>query len=440
MPHIQLAQARRRLDLMTVLALWHELVAEWRPEEPAPLRATLRRRHAKESLSRYLRSSEWLENPRYAERACGFDIILRLVSGQIDTMHATNAFFTHADNAQWFEPVDMAEKNASVRGVNLTPAARATWENASEQERRQALGEARRLLESDIESEGVTVALLPVRAMPAPSAQPAAAVRPAAPASRQDYLEALAHDIQHAPFQSFYRRKPFGSPVTGWDERLKAYFWPRPEQGYAATSCAMQAIGADARRLANALAHHGGWTAQEQREAVELAHAIFAWGGVPQDEATVTPHTVQQVFQAAIGDDGAAAAPMNSGWTKVAAFATAHAEDDAAGLTHAIWDSRVAASITARLDMLLPADTDPGTLFPGVGSVPGRGGSRPRKLSRTWPSGYRSWSGHVAGSRTVRELRDVLNKGAYPKMPLPDGGSGRWTTRGVEMVLFMDGY
>jgi hypothetical protein len=39
-------------------------------------------------------------------------------------------------------------------------------------------------------------------------------------------------------------------------------------------------------------------------------------------------------------------------------------------------------------------------------------------------------------------MRDVLNdpSRAYPKMPLPAGADGLWTTRGVEMVLFMDGY
>ena len=40
----------------------------------------------------------------------------------------------------------------------------------------------------------------------------------------------------------------------------------------------------------------------------------------------------------------------------------------------------------------------------------------------------------------VREIRDVLNDGAHECMPLPDGGEGRWTIRGVESVLFMDGY
>jgi hypothetical protein len=30
--------------------------------------------------------------------------------------------------------------------------------------------------------------------------------------------------------------------------------------------------------------------------------------------------------------------------------------------------------------------------------------------------------------------------GEFGEMPMPGGKSGRWTVRGVEMVLFMDGY
>lgn len=40
----------------------------------------------------------------------------------------------------------------------------------------------------------------------------------------------------------------------------------------------------------------------------------------------------------------------------------------------------------------------------------------------------------------VGEIRDLLNAGGYPPMPLPDGGEGLWTIHGVGSVLFMDGY
>ena len=449
MHQVQFALRNRCADLALVLALWHELMTEWHPEEAEPLRARIPRRAAMEALSAYLMSEAWPDITRQqAERACGFDIVLRLASGQLDLMHATDAFFTRADNGRWFRPIDMPSRTQarSIRGVELTEEALAVWRGAGESVREQALGDARRLLESDIESQGIVVQLLPCRnekgsqpslppAAPSPSASPVPAT-----AGRTGYLEALVRDVHEQPFQPVYRKRPFGTAVQGWDARLLAYFWPSPATGYRETAAGMLDIAGTSRRLAEALAVRGTWSEGEQQEAVDLAHAVFAWGGVPQDPATVTAQAVQQVVQAALDNDREADARMNSGWTKVAAFATGHLEDMESAGPQAIWDSRVATAIIDRLDRLLPPGMDPAMPFPGVGTVPGRGGTRPRALSRRWPSGYMSWTGQVAGSQVVREIRDILNKGGYPRMPLPDGGTGNWTTRGVEMVLFMDGY
>lgn len=444
MLQVQFASKKRRANLALVLALWHELMTEWHPEEPEPLRARMPRRSSNDSLSVFLKSAAWPDITReQAERACGFDIILRLASGQIDTRHSTAEFFTRADNGKWFRPVDMpgTTRNKPINGVELTPEAIAIWSHASDDERRQALAEARRLLESDLESQGIPVQLLPHEGTPAVATPvPAPASAPPSAHSRTGYLEALVRDIQAQPFQGVYRKRAFGAPVTGWDARLRAYFWPAPAQGYRETAAGMRDIAQTARALAEALAGQGTWNADEQQRAVELAHAIFTWGGVPQDPKTVTASTVEAVVRAALANDARAGAHMNSGWTKVAAFVTDHLDGHATGRPQAIWDSRVATSIVGRLDGLLPAGTDPATLFPGVGTVPGRGGTRPRALSRRWPSGYKTWAGQVAGSQAVRDIRDILNNGAYPRMPLPDGGVGPWTTRGVEMVLFMDGY
>lgn len=416
-------------DLLSILALWHELVGEWRPQQD-PMRATIPRGPAKDKLATYLRSGE---------RACRFDVILRLASGRVDTMHATAPFFCRGENGRWFAQVreQASDSRRVIECVRLTEAAIAAWD-ASAEAREQAIAGARALLESDIESEGMIVALLPEREPQPPAPVPAGEVL--AGADRRAHLEALVRRIQEEPYQPVFRRKPFGTQVTGWDARLLAHFWPGPDQGYARTCAAVDALAEQAQGLALALGWNGRWNEDEGAAAVELAHAIFKWGGVPQDPATVTPESVQQVFEAALADDAASKANMNSGWTKLAAFVTAHGEGDAAFRPQVIWDSRVAASITSRLDAQLPEGIRPASLFPGVGTVPGRGGTRPRKLSRSWPSGYRTWAGQVAGSALVRELRDILNGGGYPDMPLPEGGAGPWTTRGVEMVLFMDGY
>lgn len=433
MHRIRFATTTRSADLMLVLSLWHELKSEWEPGTD-PM-SPMRRRHTRESLARFLGAGDASSHrTALSERACGFDVVLRLASGKIDTMHATYAFFAHEENSQWFAPVDLAVagRRRTVRGVSLTPAALALWKDAAEQERMRALGDARRLLEGDIESGGTLVRLLPVQeTAPSPVLHPIIG-------DRKAYVEAVARSIQEEAFQPAYRKRAFGTAVRGWDARLHAYFWPTPSQNYAVTHSNVSVLAERSRRLADALAAQGAWTAAEQQEAVELAHAVFAWGGVPQDPDTVTPNNVQQVYRAALDNDGAARAKMNSGWTKVAAFATAHLEEH--GRSQAIWDSRVAAALTHRLDRLLPVEADLAALFPHLGTVPGRGGTRPRLLSRRWPSGYQTWAGQIAASQLVREVRDVLNSGDYPAMPLAEGGSGKWTTRGVEMVLFMDGY
>jgi hypothetical protein len=95
---------------------------------------------------------------------------------------------------------------------------------------------------------------------------------------------------------------------------------------------------------------------------------------------------------------------MNSGWTKVAAFATVHLEEMESGRPQVIWDSRVATAVISRLDRVVPQDAQLADLFPGLGTVLGRGGTRPRGLSRKWPSGYGTWRGQVAGSKIVRDI------------------------------------
>jgi hypothetical protein len=144
---------------------------------------------------------------------------------------------------------------------------------------------------------------------------------------------------------------------------------------------------------------------------------------------------------------------MNSGWTKVAAFASEiakmHEFAQEGAVPMAIWDSRVATSIIHRLDSLIPDGNNPQQLFPELGTIPGRGGSRPRPLQLKWPIGWGSWRTQVHGSKLIESILVILNSASerdlqlgdpYPRMPLCTGGSGLWDTRGVEMVLFMDGY
>ncbi len=107
-----------------------------------------------------------------------------------------------------------------------------------------------------------------------------------------------------------------------------------------------------------------------------------------------------------------------------------------------IWDSRVSTSMVDRLEPVLEAKgMAPKVALPGIGVVTSqKAGTRPRPRRVAWSAASCSWRAQEAGSRFVRSVRDVLNEGNHGAMPLPTGGEGRWTIRGVECVLFMDGY
>ena len=257
---------------------------------------------------------------------------------------------------------------------------------------------------------------------------------------RARVLEQLAHDLHREPYQLMYRRKPVGQPVAGWSERLLAYHWPTPELDYAATADLLAPWFNEAGALSRRLLERNAWTSAERTRAAELAWEVLKWGGVTR-QAAYSEHTVERVFRKALWLAPTDQPPMNSGWTKVAALATAFLEDEPDGLPHVIWDSRVSTALVSRLEPLLIAagETDPKRLFPDIGTSPGRGGTRPRTFKLRWARTYRSWRGQEAGTLLVRELRDLLNRD-HPPMPLPHGEARPWTMRGVESVLFMDGY
>jgi len=258
------------------------------------------------------------------------------------------------------------------------------------------------------------------------------------------YVERLVHMIHSEPYTPVFRGRPIGGAVQGWSNRLQTYFWPSPKTNHLAVASEVAQLEAEAARLALLLPN---WTAADEAAAITLANNIFAWGGVPQKQATVTPANLRAVFNAAIDGvvaNGEPLPPMNSGWTKVAAFASAHLEAIPNACPQVIWDSRVATAVTSRLEQLFlddGLDAVP-ACFSDIGPVKvGRGGTRPRTLLLSWRDGYKSWLAQYGGSRLLATIRNKLNSNAalYGRMP-SNNGLGNWTSRGVEMVLFMDGY
>ena len=260
-------------------------------------------------------------------------------------------------------------------------------------------------------------------------------------AARGAYLKALMMQLHREPFQPMRRRKPVGDVVVGWPARLESYFWPDLRTGYAETFALWQEFADAARPLSEVLESGGSWSAEQQQDALELAERILAWGRVPQ-EFSSDPFVVEAVFRSALVGTPDPGALMNSGWTKVAAFATAYREGHPVLYPQTIWDSRISTAVVSRLDALLARDgiTNPQRLFPGIGYVNGRGGTRPRVTQLRWPDVYGRWNPHYAGSALVQELRNLLNASDLPGMPVPSGATKPWTIMGVGNVLFMDGY
>lgn len=289
-----------------------------------------------------------------------------------------------------------------------------------------------KIFESALDEPGTPATVAPHPAPKTTHMPPPVANSPVDPI--RAFVELIACD----PYQAMYRRRPISGkgPVYGWDARLDAYFWPRPGIDRHKTNDALVPLVDRLGPLVKAVVAGTPWCSDEQDAARDCAKDIFSWGRVPQDPATVTWKNVQAVIRASVDDDKHATAPMNSGWTKVAAIATAGTSNE-----QVIWDSRVATSIVRRLDTILVSAgySELPDAFLHLGIVPGQGGTRPlraEELQLAWGSGYANWRSQVAASVFVRKLRDLLNErgSSWSRR------TGYWTVRDVEMVLFMDGY
>ncbi|WP_251360064.1 hypothetical protein [Kangiella sp. TOML190] len=262
-----------------------------------------------------------------------------------------------------------------------------------------------------------------------------------------DFVRAMIDWIQDAPFQAYYLKQAAGDTVSGWDNRLSAFFWPKPRIGYSLHHATLDPLYYRANELAKTLDKGQSWDQEWRDMAVKTAHELFQVSGTPQKDISI--ENVQSVMAAAVHGDEDSPAKMNSGWSYLAAVCTDHLNGQVGRLPMATWNSRVAASVISRLDFLLAEAgvSQLGERFEAIGTIPGWGGTRPRQYSLDWPNGYRSWKTQVRASRLINQVAYILNNDRlddgsykYPRMPLAAGGTGDWTVRGVQGVLFCDGY
>ncbi len=226
-----------------------------------------------------------------------------------------------------------------------------------------------------------------------------------------------------------------------WDKRLQSYNWKGHD--YFRTQGILQAFTVEGRCLSRLIEAKINWSSQDNTRAEKWALSIFGWGGALRKPKVSARNIFGVLSNALCGRVICTSAPINSSYSKVAAMGTAYLESVPSRFPQVIFDSRVARALTSRLDNALVSRnlSDNQKYFPDIGhaDTARRGGtSRPRKLN--WPNMYRKWDGQFAATQIIAEIRDILNADVnLPDMPDGLGGHTKWSMRGVEAVLFMDG-
>ncbi len=342
-------------------------------------------------------------------------------------------------------PVDSDEE--CVEGARLTDQALDYWDSMTYIEQDLYLNFAEARIQADIETPSDEPCILDDAGVEIIGEDIYPPFVPSKDADDDEFIRALVAWIDEDPHQPMYQRKPVGDAVSGWHDRLLAFFWPKPRTGYLEYSHEASPLVYRAGELAELVESGKPWSYEDKSLAIKTANEIFMLAGVPQRE--VTWQNVKSVIETALKEDESSTAKMNSGWTYLASLATAILEDKKERLPLVSWNSRCSSSVLSRLDFLLveAGIHELGERFSGIGTVPGWGGTRPREFSLKWPSAYRSWPSIFAAGRLVQKIVNVLNteKRAdgqlkYRQMPLAGGKTGPWTSRGVQLVLFFDGY
>jgi hypothetical protein len=252
-------------------------------------------------------------------------------------------------------------------------------------------------------------------------------------AEHADPATIIVRYVAEAPFQEYRRRKPYGPTKHGWGERLAAYYW----NGDWQTTCArLVRVSSQIQRAISKLEKR----ANDRVAAEELLNGFkdaCVWGNVrlPEPDSRALAAEVLNVWEMlSQGQVPPSNCRLNSAWTKLYALAIPD--------SCVIYDSRVATAVTSILDPTMRfASQAKWQAYRNLGTVPGRGGSRPRDLYWHWPNGYRVWASQTAANLLCREVVGKLNRQAVQQ---PDCRKiedlSPWTLREVEAVLFMEGY
>jgi hypothetical protein len=257
--------------------------------------------------------------------------------------------------------------------------------------------------------------------------------------------------IEETSFQYIPKRGRAGNVSKGWAEKALAYRWGSSDNSFADEEI-LESIQRDLEQGCHELVSSGRLSTPVSKTVCDAATRLFRWGGVTRGKDHNPPNlaSIIAVMKTAYYCSDSFDAPLDSAWTKLAAFCTASNPPKSDRFPQVIFDSRVSIAILQAIDKAAEQDS---RYIPmrlayqsrGLGYVPGRGGNRPMWIENLrangWKSGYRNWSAQFIASKLVCKIVTTLNSTDFvDRMPNKLGGQSLWNTRGVEKVLFMQGY
>jgi hypothetical protein len=271
---------------------------------------------------------------------------------------------------------------------------------------------------------------------------------------KRNLIEDVVNNIHKDPWRQIWRKKPTGVEANGWPERLHYYcLATKSNPDFLNHLVWLHNIVEKVR--------HADVSEIKTRHSARCKFAIdiLEWGGVTRGNTARVPAAIDAVIDTVQNGTRFAHAPMNSGWTKIAAVYSLILSGSPPQI---IWDSRVSLSVCTRLGNAAKGrGMDPAAvrkIFGGrLGWVAGRGGRRARlmALAKVWfPNRYGKWDAHFEGGAVVAEMAQILNANLsfYGK---PDQSltkkdceqlknlgiqpPKKWNPWLVACVLFMDG-
>lgn len=273
-------------------------------------------------------------------------------------------------------------------------------------------------------------------------------------AERARILQMVIQNIHDEQWWRHYRGRKLGKPITGWCDRLANFALINSKSPSLAQH--LQWL----KSLEERVVSFDSAKTKTLPIGVDLGLEILKWGGVERENDKKLRAVIGAVCKSARCGMQVDNAPMNSGWTKIAAvFSYYHATSP----PQVIWDSRVSISLCSRIAEIATAEgIDRGriqALFPCVGWIRPNGGGKRREAFRNranqfFPNVYNRWSGHFAGGLAAVEISNILNRNrtvyGIPAQALSSdefarlnhhdsAWFGNWTAWLVACVLFMDG-